>query len=54
MLIFSRASFLRASILSLVAISLVFAQEPQQQAAYPTLAVTGDIPTPLTLKAEDR
>jgi DMSO/TMAO reductase YedYZ molybdopterin-dependent catalytic subunit len=54
MLIFSRASFLRASILGFVATTLLFAQAPQQPAAASaTLAVTGDVATPLTLKAED-
>jgi DMSO/TMAO reductase YedYZ molybdopterin-dependent catalytic subunit len=46
--------FFRFAILAAIMIGLVFAQTPQPQtAATGTLAVTGDVATPLTLKAED-
>jgi hypothetical protein len=50
-----RPSFLRFSILAAISLGLVFAQapQPQQQSGPATLAVTGDLATPLTLKAED-
>jgi len=52
-----RSSFLRLSIPAAISLGLVFAQAPQTQPQAPvgpaTLAVTGDVPTPLTLKAED-
>jgi DMSO/TMAO reductase YedYZ molybdopterin-dependent catalytic subunit len=49
------AVFLRFSILAAICAGLVFAQAPQPEASAgaATLAVTGDIPTTLTLKAED-
>src|SRR5271156_652300 len=51
---FPRPSFLRFSILAAIVIGLVFAQAPPpQSAASGTLAVTGDVATPLMLKAED-
>jgi DMSO/TMAO reductase YedYZ molybdopterin-dependent catalytic subunit len=48
-------SFLEFSILTGICIGLGFAQAPQPQAqsGTATLSVTGDIPNPLTLKAED-
>jgi DMSO/TMAO reductase YedYZ molybdopterin-dependent catalytic subunit len=52
-----RPSFLRFSLLAAVSLGLVLAQTPQSQPQAPagpaTLVVTGDIATPLTLKAED-
>jgi DMSO/TMAO reductase YedYZ molybdopterin-dependent catalytic subunit len=50
-----RRSILRFSIPAVICAALVFAQAPQPQAPSgpATFAVTGDIPTPLTLKAED-
>jgi DMSO/TMAO reductase YedYZ molybdopterin-dependent catalytic subunit len=50
---FPRVSFFRFAILAAITIGLVFAQAPQPQAVSGTLAVTGDIATPLMLKAED-
>ena len=50
---FPNISFIRASIFGVIAMSLVFAQAPQPQAASATLAVNGDVATPLVLKAED-
>jgi DMSO/TMAO reductase YedYZ molybdopterin-dependent catalytic subunit len=46
---------LRFTILAAISLGLVFAQapEPQAQTGPSTLAITGDIATPLTLKAED-
>src|ERR1700722_3051062 len=46
-----RLSLFRLSGLAGIALSLAFAQTPQPATA--TLVVSGDIPTPLTLKAED-
>jgi len=46
---FFRFSTLRFSLLAAISLGLVFAQTP----APATLTVTGDIATPLTLKAED-
>lgn len=43
----------RISILSAVAVGLIFAQAPQQQAGSATLAITGDVATPLTFTADD-
>ena len=43
-----RPSFLRLPILAVISLGLVFAQSGPT-----SLAVTGDVPTPLTLKAED-
>lgn len=52
-----RPSFLRFLILAVISLGIVLAQSPQSQQPAPagpaTLAVTGDLPTPLTLKAED-
>jgi DMSO/TMAO reductase YedYZ molybdopterin-dependent catalytic subunit len=49
-----RPSFLRFSTLAAISLGLVFAQAPQPETTGPAiLAVTGDVPTPLTLKAED-
>jgi DMSO/TMAO reductase YedYZ molybdopterin-dependent catalytic subunit len=49
-----RTSFFRFSTLAAIVIGLVFAQAPPpQSAASGTLAVTGDVTTPLMLKAED-
>src|SRR5580658_7176048 len=50
-----RPSLLRFSILAALSLGLAFAQAPQPQAQSgpATLAVTGDVATPLTLKAED-
>lgn len=47
----TRASFLRALLLGAIAASCGFGQA--QQAATTTLAVTGDVPTPLMLTDED-
>ena len=45
---------LRFAILAAITSALIFAQTPQPQtAATGTIAVTGDVATPLTLKAED-
>lgn len=44
---------LRLSVLAAVSLGLVFAQTPPAPSAPATLAVTGDLSTPLTLKAED-
>lgn len=44
---------LKISLLVLIAGGLVVAQTPPQQPASTTLAVNGDVSTPLTLKAED-
>jgi len=49
---FHRRMFLPVWTLAAVCVGLVFAQAPQT-AAPATLAVTGDVPTPLTFKAED-
>jgi hypothetical protein len=43
----------RISILSAVAVALVFAQAPPQQPGTAALAVTGDVAMPLTLTAGD-
>ena len=57
--LFQGRSFLRLSILAAVPLALLIAQAPQSQpqAQAPTgpafLMITGDIPAPLTLKAED-
>jgi DMSO/TMAO reductase YedYZ molybdopterin-dependent catalytic subunit len=48
-----RISVLRLAALAAVATGLVFAQAPDQPAGSTTLAVTGDVPMPLTLKADD-
>jgi DMSO/TMAO reductase YedYZ molybdopterin-dependent catalytic subunit len=48
-----RLSFLRFSILAAIGVGLVFAQAPQPQGGSTTLVVSGDIATPLMLKAED-
>jgi hypothetical protein len=52
-----RRSILRFSILAAVSLGLASAQapqsQPQAQTGPATLAVMGDVPTPLTLKAED-
>jgi DMSO/TMAO reductase YedYZ molybdopterin-dependent catalytic subunit len=49
-----RISVLRFSALAAVAAGLVFAQAPEQPAGgSTTLAVTGDVPMPLMLKADD-
>lgn len=52
-----RLSFLQFPILAAISVGLAFAQAPQPQSPPPTgpatLAVTGDVPMPLTLKAED-
>jgi|HubBroStandDraft_6_1064221.scaffolds.fasta_scaffold264525_3 hypothetical protein len=52
-----RRSLLRYSILAAIPVALAFAQapqsQPQAQTGPATLTVSGDIPTPLTLKAED-
>jgi DMSO/TMAO reductase YedYZ molybdopterin-dependent catalytic subunit len=52
-----RRSFLRVSILVAISFAVVLAQsppaQPQPQPAPAMLTVTGDIPTPLTLRAED-
>lgn len=40
-------------VLGAIAAGLIFAQAPQPQAAPATLAVVGDVPSPLMLKAED-
>ena len=50
---FPEVPFLQFAILAAITIGLVFAQTPQPPAATATLAVTGDVATPLTLKAED-
>jgi hypothetical protein len=52
---FPRLTSLRFSILAAISLGLVFAQtpEPQPPAGPATVAVTGDVPMPLTLKAED-
>jgi hypothetical protein len=44
---------LRFAILAVITIGLVFAQTPQPQTGTGTIAVMGDVATPLTLKAED-
>jgi DMSO/TMAO reductase YedYZ molybdopterin-dependent catalytic subunit len=50
-------SSLRFSVLAAISLGLVFAQAPQSQPPAPsgpaTLVVSGDVATPLTLKAED-
>ena len=46
-------SFARISLLTFVAAGLVFAQTPAQPPASTTLAVQGDVATPLTLTADD-
>lgn len=46
---FSRYSVLLAAVL----VSFVSAQTPQTQSAPATIAVTGDLPAPLTLEAQD-
>jgi Oxidoreductase molybdopterin binding domain len=43
----------RFAILAAITSGLIFAQTPQPSAATGTIAVTGDVATPLTLKAED-
>jgi hypothetical protein len=48
-----RLSFLRIWMLSAVCSSLVFAQTPPAQTGPATIAISGDVATPLTLKAED-
>jgi hypothetical protein len=52
-----RRSLLRSSVLAAIPVALAFAQapqsQPQTQTGPATLTVSGDIPTPLTLKAED-
>jgi DMSO/TMAO reductase YedYZ molybdopterin-dependent catalytic subunit len=52
-----RRSLLRSSILAAIPVAFAFAQapqsQPQTQTGPVTLTVSGDIPTPLTLKAED-
>src|SRR5580658_10056221 len=49
-----RPSFFRLWTLAAISLGLIFAQAPQPETTGPaTLAVTGDLPTPLTLKAED-
>lgn len=54
MLLLTRRSFVLTPFLGVVAIGAALAQAPQQQPATPaTLAVNGDVPTPLTLTAED-
>jgi DMSO/TMAO reductase YedYZ molybdopterin-dependent catalytic subunit len=40
-------------ILSLLGAGIVFAQQPQAPAGPATLTVSGDVPSPVTLKAED-
>lgn len=47
------SSILRRCLLAALSLGLVFAQTPQAQPGAATLAVTGDVATPLTLKAED-
>jgi hypothetical protein len=49
----SSLSFLRVSILAAICLGLVFAQGPPPQSGPASIAVSGDIATPLTLKAED-
>ena len=51
----TRRWFLRSSILAAIPVAIAFAQAPQSQTQTgpATLTVTGDIPAPLTLKAED-
>lgn len=46
-------TLLRFSFLGVLAAGLVYAQTPQPQAGSTTLTVTGDVPTPLMLKADD-
>jgi DMSO/TMAO reductase YedYZ molybdopterin-dependent catalytic subunit len=52
-----RPAFYRFSVLAAISLGLAFAQTPQSQPQAPSgpaiLMVTGDIATPLTLKAED-
>lgn len=49
-----RRAFLRFSALATVSLGIALAQAPQAaQSGPPILAVTGDVPRPLTLKAED-
>jgi DMSO/TMAO reductase YedYZ molybdopterin-dependent catalytic subunit len=53
MLMSRRSPLLGYSILAVVATGLISAQTPPPEAAQLTLNVSGDIKTPLTLKAED-
>lgn len=46
-------SIAKISILTLITTGLIFGQAPAQQPAATTLAVTGDVPMPLTLSADD-
>jgi DMSO/TMAO reductase YedYZ molybdopterin-dependent catalytic subunit len=48
-----RMSLLRFSILAAIAAGVVMAQAPQPSPAPAALGVTGDVATPLTLKADD-
>jgi molybdopterin-dependent oxidoreductase-like protein protein len=46
-------TFLRIGILAAICLGLVSGQTPQQQSGPATIAIGGDVPTPLALKAED-